>query len=174
MLQPGVRLICVYCSNCSKTRNLFPLLKIQVSSHQSELFFPRPYNLCVPNWWECLGTLTKHNISSLQTSSDSSEGLCHAATGVWEQRVIWPIRWGGDLGGQIGSVTVGCWPGHWGCHPWTSKRGMPRVPKWPQRGTRRRWAFDDKECFHFCTVLVYWSQRSQHERQLKNKNFLDY
>lgn len=65
-------------------------------------------------------TLTKHNINSLQTLSDSSEGLCHAATGAWEQRVIWPIRCGCDLGGQIGSVTVGWWPKHWGCHPWTS------------------------------------------------------
>lgn len=49
--------------------------------------------------------------------SDFLEGLCHVAAGAWEQRAIWPIRWGGDLGDQIGRLTVGFWPGHWVATP---------------------------------------------------------
>lgn len=102
------------------------MLKIQNMSRENfsepKLSFPRPRNLSVP--WP-MGAPATCNISSLQTLSDFSEGLCHMTTGVWEQRAIWPIRRGGDSVGQIGRFTIGCRPGPCGCHPWTSKMSVP-------------------------------------------------
>lgn len=127
MLHPSVCLICVHCRNCSK--NLFSMLKIQNMSrekfYESKLSFARPHNLSVPNRWECPRAPATRNISSLQTLSDFSEGLCHITMGVREQRAIWPIRRDGDSVGQIGRFTIGCRPGPCGCHPWTSKMSVP-------------------------------------------------
>lgn len=116
---------CVHCSNCF--RNLFfQCWKSKTCPGKTflNLNFPfrDPCNLSVPR---PMGAPATCNISSLQTLSDFSEGLCHMTTGVWEQRAIWPIRRGGDSVGQIGRFTIGCRPGPCGCHPWTSKMSVP-------------------------------------------------
>lgn len=176
MPHPSVGLICVYCSNCSaeletyshsqnQTRNG----KISFCSVLIVTFFPLPTHKhtqhlatsIFPNCWEHLQALTKHNINSLQTLSDSSEGLCHAATGVWEQQVIWPIRWGGDLGGQIGRVTVGCGPGLWGLPPLILKKPCHKFLNDQSEGRGR------KAALRFYKILASWTQRCLKGRQVR-------
>lgn len=101
-MRPGVSLICVHCSNCSKKFCFFFFFGAENPKHfqgkvcEFSFFFlvPHPGSFATlpppppPDWWEHLGTPATCNIGSLQTLCDFSEGLCHVTTGVREQRAI--------------------------------------------------------------------------------------
>lgn len=121
-LRPCVGLICVCCRNCSESESSFSQLKLEQNIEKYWGFLHMGANFSL-FYLHSLTWLLEASLSTDQTWKVCKHCLIpHKAfaTQQWfffllEQQAIWPIRWGPDLGSQIGRT--GCWPGHQGYRP---------------------------------------------------------